>query len=56
VVLGNKSDLPGALEPGEIAKKMELPEDTPVLATVATERQGLHDALRTLSEMIIGVR
>ena len=56
VVLGNKSDLPGALDPEALARKMELPEGTPVLSTVATERKGLRDALQILSEMIIGVR
>ncbi len=56
VVLGNKSDLPGALDPDVIARKLELPEGTPVLATVATDGRGLKEGLRVLSEMIIGVR
>ena len=56
VVLGNKSDLPDALDPEEIARRMELPEGTPILATVATKGEGLRDSLRILSEMIIGVR
>ncbi|HYM40849.1 MAG TPA: ATPase domain-containing protein [Thermoplasmata archaeon] len=56
VVLANKSDLPGALDPGAIARKMELPDGTPVIATIATEGQGVSDALLILAEMIIGVR
>ncbi len=56
VVLANKSDLKGALRPDAIARKMELPEDTPVFATVATESQGVREALLTLAEMIIGVK
>lgn len=56
VVLANKSDLKGALEAGTIASKMDLPAGTPVVATVATESQGVRDALLILAEMIIGVR
>ena len=56
VVLANKSDLPGALAPGEIARRMDLPEDVPVIPTVATEDKGVRDALLILAEMIIGVR
>ncbi len=56
VVLGTKSDLPGAMDAVTIARTMELPEEVPVLATVATEGKGLREALQILSEMIIGVR
>ena len=56
VVLANKSDLPGALPPAEIARGMALPADTPVVPTVATENHGVKDALLILAEMIIGVR
>ncbi len=56
VVLANKSDLKGALEPGTIESKMDLPAGTPVVATVATESRGVRDALLILAEMIIGVR
>ncbi len=56
VVLGNKSDLPGALGPETIARKMDLPEGTPVVSTVATQNTGVRDALLILAEMILGVR
>lgn len=56
VVLANKSDLPGALSAEEIAQRMQLPENTPVVRTIATEGQGVRDALLILAEMIIGVR
>jgi len=56
VVLANKSDLPGALPPDAILRKMELPDETPIVATVATENEGVRDALLILAEMIIGVR
>ncbi|HYY47879.1 MAG TPA: ATPase domain-containing protein [Thermoplasmata archaeon] len=56
VVLANKSDLLGALPPEDIAHRMGLPPDVPVVATVATETKGVRDALQVLAEMIIGVR
>ncbi len=56
VLLANKSDLAGALAPDVIARKMELPEGTPVVGTVATDGSGVRDALLILAEMIIGVR
>ncbi len=56
VVLANKSDLPGALKPEAIARKMDIPDETAIVATVATENQGVRDALLILAEMIIGVR
>jgi small GTP-binding protein len=56
VVLANKSDLPGALAASDISRRMDLPEDVPVVPTVATEDRGVRDALLILAEMIIGVR
>ena len=56
VVLANKSDLKDPLKPEAIARKMDLPEGTPIVATVATESKGVRDALLILAEMIIGVR
>lgn len=56
VVLANKSDLPGALPPDEIGRKMDIPADVPVVPTVATQNKGVRDALLILAEMIIGVR
>jgi signal recognition particle receptor subunit beta len=56
VVLANKSDLLRALPPEDIAHRMGLPQDVPVIATVATETKGVRDALQILAEMIIGVR
>src|SRR6266550_2217063 len=56
VVLANKSDLAGALSPSDISRRMDLPPDTPVMPTVATESRGVRDALLILAEMIIGVR
>lgn len=56
VVLANKSDLPGAMAPDEIREGLGLPEDTPVVPTVATEGQGILTALKTLAERVVGLR
>src|SRR5438093_3424151 len=56
VVLANKSDLPGALSSDDISHRMDLPQDVPVIPTVATENRGVREALLLLAEMIIGVR
>lgn len=56
VVLANKSDLRGALAPGDIAHRMELSPDVQVVSTVATEKSGVREAILLLAEMIIGVR
>ncbi len=56
VVLANKTDLPSALSPETIGRRMDLPDGTPIMATVATSGKGVRDALLILAEMIIGVR
>ncbi len=56
VILANKSDLPGALPPDDIAHRMGLEADVPVVPTVASENKGVRDAILILAEMIIGVR
>ncbi len=56
VVLANKSDLPGALSSDDISHRMDLPQDVPVIPTVATENRGVREALLLLAEMNIGVR
>jgi len=56
VILANKSDLAGALGPADIAQRMGLSDDVPIIPTVATEHKGVRDALLVLAEMIIGVR
>lgn len=56
VVLANKSDLPGALGEDDVRKGLYLPEQVPVVPTVAPEGRGLVDALRALAEMVVGAR
>jgi len=56
VVLANKTDLPGALDPEVIRHAIRLPDAAPIIATVATEGRGVREALQILAEKIIGAR
>lgn len=56
VVLANKSDLPGAMAPDDIRRGLDLPADTPVMPTVATEGHGIMNALKVLAERVVGLR
>jgi len=56
VIVANKSDLPSAMNEGQIREGMQLAETVPVIFTVATEGKGVRDAMRILAEMIVGVR
>ncbi|MHC1579368.1 MAG: ATPase domain-containing protein [Candidatus Alkanophagales archaeon] len=55
VVVANKQDLPGALPPEEVKRRMRLEEDTPVVPAVATEGKGVFEAFEILVEKIMGV-
>jgi len=54
VIAANKQDLPNALKPEEIRKLMHLPEDVPIIPTVATKRIGVYDVLEALIKLLIG--
>ena len=54
VVLANKSDLPEGMSEEQVREGLELPEEVPIIKTVATEGKGLHEALRRLAEMVVG--
>jgi len=56
VVLANNADLPGQLSPDEIRSRLDLGAEVPVVRTIATEGQGITEALRLLAEMILGLR
>lgn len=56
VVLANKSDLPGAMVPDAVRRGLDLPPETPVIATVATEGHGIMSAIKILAEMVVGLR
>ena len=54
VVLANKQDLPEALSVEEVRRRMHIPEDVPVIGTVATENKNLFEALDALLKKIVG--
>jgi small GTP-binding protein len=56
VVLANKMDLGGAMEPEKIRQSLSLASTVPVVATVATEGKGLLEGLTLLAEQLVGAR
>ncbi len=55
VIVANKHDLPGALTPDEIKKRMALWEDVPIVPVSAQKNQGVDKALDTLFDLIYRV-
>jgi len=55
VIIANKSDLPNALSPEEINKKMALWEDVSIVPVSAMNKDGLDQALGTLFNLIYRV-
>ena len=53
--IANKQDLPGALPPEEVKKRMRLPPEIPVVGTVATEKKNLLNGVETLLSLIFGM-
>ncbi len=53
VVAANKQDLPGALPPEEIKKRLNLGEDVPVVPCVATDEKSVRRVFETLITLII---
>ncbi len=56
VILANKSDVQGHLSPDQIKETMNLKDNVPIVPSIAVEGKGLMEALKSLAEMIIGVR
>jgi len=54
VIAANKQDKDGSLSPEEIKKRMNLPEDTIVIPTVATNKEGVYDVLDALLNLLVG--
>jgi hypothetical protein len=52
VILANKQDLEGALSPEEVSKQLNIGVDVPVVGTVATQNQGLREALQLILKQI----
>jgi len=55
VVFANKQDLPNALTPEEVRKRMRLPPDIPVIGTIATEKKNLIRGVETLLSLIFSI-
>jgi len=55
VIVANKHDLPGALTPDEIKKRMALWEDVPIVPVSAQKNEGVDKSLDTLFDLIYRV-
>ena len=55
LVAANYSDGESALPPDEIRRQLELPEDVPVIPTVAIEKKGIAELLDALIYKLMGV-
>jgi small GTP-binding protein len=54
LICANKQDLPEAKSPEEIRCECNLPDDVPIVPTVATEQKGVFEAFEMLVEKITG--
>lgn len=54
VIIANKQDLAGALPPAEIRKQFNLPDDVPIVPTVAKDKVGVFEAFEVLLDKITG--
>ena len=54
IVIANKQDLPGALDPEEIRKQFCLPNDVPIVPVVAKDKKGIFEAFEVLIDKITG--
>lgn len=54
VIVANKQDLPGAMSSEDIRHQFNIPEDVPIVPTVATNKQGVYEAFEILVEKITG--
>ena len=54
VIAANKQDKENSMNPEEIKKRMNLPEDTIVISCVATNKEGVYDVLDALLNLLVG--
>ncbi|MCD4843491.1 MAG: GTP-binding protein [Methanosarcinales archaeon] len=54
VIIANKQDMPDAISIDDIRTRLNLPEEIPVVSTVATEKRGVFEAFEMLVERITG--
>ncbi|MEA1944771.1 MAG: ATPase domain-containing protein [Euryarchaeota archaeon] len=55
VIIANKQDMQDALTPEEIRKKLSMPENVPIMPSIATTRDGVFEAFETLLDMVMEV-
>jgi len=53
VIAANKLDIPGAMPIDEMRKKMQIPEDVPIIATSALTGEGCLDSVKKLIDLIV---
>jgi signal recognition particle receptor subunit beta/predicted regulator of Ras-like GTPase activity (Roadblock/LC7/MglB family) len=53
LIAANKQDVGGAMEPGDIRRNLDLPDDVPVLGTCANSGRDVQRALEALIGMIV---
>ncbi|CAD7769746.1 KaiC [Candidatus Methanoperedenaceae archaeon GB50] len=53
IIIANKQDLDGALSPDEIRRRFNVPDDVPIVPTIATEKKGVFEAFELLVERIM---
>lgn len=54
LIVANKQDMPDAMSIDEIRSHFNIPEDVPIIPTIATDQKGVHDAFEQLVEKITG--
>lgn len=54
IIIANKQDLPDALSPEDIRKKMKISRDIPIVPAVVTEKKGIYQAMDALLKLIYG--
>ena len=56
VIVANKQDLTGVMYPEDISHQFNIPEEVPILPTVATNKQGVYEAFEILVEVITATK
>jgi len=53
IIVANKQDLPGALQPDEVARRLNAPREVRVIGCAGQDRDEAREAIRVLVEMIL---
>ncbi len=54
VIIANKQDMQDAISTDDIRKQLNIPEEIPVVSTIATEKKGVFEAFELLVDKITG--